>query len=168
MLVRLPGFHGSCPYLHLVFDRRCTASKTDHSHSSVLQVECSLCFDLLLTGGLVNSCNLFLGIVCVTGAVHSSSLSVKNSCSVLLLAKGLNPSRGFSNLGDHDVYCVKDYYSVGPGCIQEMDFPFLPISPQMPKPPSWMLFALQVADHGDGVQCYQHNPVGVWPVLQTL
>ena len=44
---------------------------------------CSFCLDLILTGGLLNSGNLFFGRVCVTGVVHSSSRSVTNlvNCS---------------------------------------------------------------------------------------
>ena len=31
-----------------------------------------------------------------------------------------------------------------------------------------MLFALQIAGLGDGIECYQHHPVDVQAVLQTL
>ena len=75
-----PGFHGRRYYrcLHIVFDRRCTASKRDHSNSSVPRLSCSFCLDLILTGILLNSGNLFFGRVCVTSVVQSSNRSVTN------------------------------------------------------------------------------------------
>ena len=39
---------------------------------------CAFCFHLILTGGLLNTGNVFFGSVSVTGVVHCSSLSVTN------------------------------------------------------------------------------------------
>ena len=65
----LPHFHGrrNDRCLHLVFDRTCTASKREHSNSSVLRV---------VPSGFRNSDILFFGSVRVAVVVHCSTISV--------------------------------------------------------------------------------------------
>ena len=74
-----PGFHWRRNVTISCLTVKYIRSKRQHSHCSVLQAV--LCFDLIPTGGFLNSDTLFFGSMLVADVVHCSTLSVTHCSS---------------------------------------------------------------------------------------